>query len=214
MVAYNRIVLAGTLANGAEIWSTSCGFTDPVNGPATDVADLQAWADAVSAALASTLADTTLEDALSGNGAITEVRAYYYPDTGVPAAAVAVTGTNTPGSGAANQPLQSSAVLSLRTGVAGRRYRGRMYWPALAIAPSNFGTYTAATTGGLAEGAADLLAMIAGAAPPVGVFSPVVVSGAADQVTLVTSVAVGNVPDTQRRRRNGLIETYQEFPIP
>lgn len=208
MPGYNKVVLSGTLASGAEIWSTGVAFSS-VEGPVTLQGDCQAWANGIAAGLSAFIAGTTsLESGLSGNGAITETRVYYYPTTDGPATAVGVAAGNTVGTGAGNQPLQSSAVLSLRTGVAGRRTRGRMYWPALAIAPNNFGVYSAATAGAMVSDAVLLLEFLREANPVSSNFYPAVVSKVGNLVTPVTTVSVGNVPDTQRRRRNGLVETY------
>lgn len=123
----------------------------------------------------------------------------------------------TPGSGGTvsfRHPNQVSTVVSLRSGSTfGRANYGRLYLP-----PVN---YTVdATTGKLASGqVSTMLSLTNAMLEAVGgemdsLLQPLrlaIFSAVGTGTTKpVTTVAIGDVLDTQRRRRNGLVETYTE----
>ena len=124
-------------------------------------------------------------------------------------------GSSYSGSGTITNPFQSALVATLQTGRPGRSYRGRMYLPFLTSA-FNAGkiSTTSVTLGARAAAVADLLADTATAASSFPGLQPAVVSKAADAVTSVTSVRVGDIMDTQRRRRDSLVETFGSSTIP
>jgi hypothetical protein len=108
---------------------------------------------------------------------------------------------------------QVSVVLSLLTDAArGRGSRGRIYPPtgAMAMDPDT-GRISSANVTAMANSALTLLNDLANE-PGVDLQSPRVVVaselGTPGPMRNVTSVAVGNVADTQRRRRNALPEAY------
>lgn len=210
MVARNRIVLGGTVADGQEIWSTSVAFGGaPV---VSDPTELQAWADGIALFLGTELIDTGalagLSQLLSDSGAVTSVSVYHYPAAG-PSDAAGMATLNAGGEGSVRCPVQTSVVLSLRTAIPGSRFRGRMYWPAQGAQVTSEGRLGGTlTVSAIATQASALLEAIAAASPGAPSVFPAVHSGVADVITPVTQIAVGNVPDTQRRRRNGLAETY------
>lgn len=125
--------------------------------------------------------------------------------------AEALKGTAQAGTGAAPHPYQTSAVLSLRTPLAGASGRGRLYWPATGLAIDT-------TT--LRMGSSQHLALPAAAKTYLsGIQAAIDVT--LDGVSLVVwsrkgtgstqnvnSIQAGNIFDTQRRRRDQLIETY------
>lgn len=109
-------------------------------------------------------------------------------------------------------PLQIAAVASHRTSQTGRRGRGRMFLAGLnqgavgadGLFSSSWCTGTTAAQVALLEA----LAYTAG----VGLLPhvrPIVTGSPYVNYGLITQVRVGNVPDTQRRRRRSLPETYQ-----
>lgn len=112
---------------------------------------------------------------------------------------------------------QLTVVVSLRTAVArGYGTHGRVYTPA-ACAAATTGLITAGDAGGMATSFKDLIEDINGEAdlalagfPRVGVVSNMGEPGAS---RIVTRVLVGNVIDTQRRRRNSLVEAYSEAVV-
>jgi len=180
---------------------------------------------------------TSDDDAAGVGGAVTVAAAFLFPTgvhrfndtvtvagvriternvtTGVPAAAADASFTYT-GSAAAGSALPSEValVLSQRTALVARR--GRMYLP-----PLTSGVLT--TQGRLATAQRDIWAdafqdycqSLLAAVPSV---TPVVwkrpVGGAGGASAVVTSIDVGDVFDSQRRRRNKLVESRASRVIP
>lgn len=212
MPGYNRVVLSGTLASGAEIWSCGINFGAPGSTLIQTAGDLGTWAAALGPVMTTTLGGT-LGSALSSQGRLTLISTYYYPTTTANAAAVGSFVTSTSGSSTAALPLQTAVVASLRTPFAGRSNRGRFYWPLLGIPVGITGRLSGANTSALATAVATMLNSIAGAAPASSVLEPAVVSAVQDTVTSVTSVDVGDVPDTQRRRSQGLVDARTVVPV-
>lgn len=208
MVERHQVMIDGTLGgSGQERWCVGMHFRAGPEGRVSDPGELQEWAEAIAGWL-STATLPGLKNLLSSSGRITQVRAYYYNDTG-PAQAVgtAILGTPISGTGTAARPPQCAHVFTLVTGLAGRRYRGRFYWPALAGAFDGT-TLKGAPPGTAAAEAALILGTLGTLAASTGVLDPVVYSKVADEVTQVTAVRVGDVIDTQRRRRDNLVEIY------
>jgi len=99
-------------------------------------------------------------------------------------------------------PCQITPVVSLRTALATRAGRGRFYAPSPAVDTQVQGRMGATAQGHLADAAEDMFASLVGDG-----YTPVLYSRTAHTVTEITSLDVGDVLDTQRRRRNKLIET-------
>lgn len=122
----SRFVISGTLTGGEE-FATS--FWSDQNCPTT-----QAQATAAASAVRSTfVADMmpTLLGFLSTTCSYDKVTVYAYP-TGGPLAGFVGESAITGGTGTAtgsSLPLQCACVVTLLTGLPGRRRRGRMYWP-------------------------------------------------------------------------------------
>lgn len=211
MVERAKVNVSGDMCLGAEhfSWGFHVGFGGP--SPVT-AAEVQTWAQA----MADRISDAGSESWLGQQGTDTiykNVSVQYYSGSG-PAtysgAAIinpSVVGTSTP-----NVAPQVCRVISLLTGTAGRRFRGRIYLPARGALTGTDGisvpTAGSLTAFGLLLG--DLVEAWPGDdAPYLGVYS-----AAADVVTPVTQLRQGNVLDTQRRRRDGLNETYSAVPFP
>lgn len=105
-------------------------------------------------------------------------------------------------SAAACLPFQVTPVVSLRSDDASRRGRGRFYVPSLAVDAQDGGRLTPAVQTELATAAAGMLLGLQAAG-----LTPVLLSRDTMATREITSVDVGDVMDTQRRRRNALIET-------
>lgn len=108
-------------------------------------------------------------------------------------------------------PLQVSAVASHRTAQTGRPGRGRMYLPSLNTgAVQTDGLFSSTWTGNTAASHVTLLESLAyDATPPYNTsVRPIVTGGNYTKYGIINSVKVGNVPDTQRRRRRSIPETY------
>lgn len=122
-----------------------------------------------------------------------------------------------PGTAAGNHPPQTCIVASLRTAAPGPRYRGRMYLPLLSgTVSTSTGLYPSADASSIATAVKNELAAVAalsswGAAG----WTPIVASQVAGgSYHAITAVKVGNVFDTQRRRRNKIIESYSTVSYP
>jgi hypothetical protein len=216
MVARNRLVLSGTIADGNEVWSIGFNFAIPDVGSATAPQDVQDWAQAAALEASSWFATGVLSEMLSTAGTFDKVECYGYGPTG-PALAIGEAILTAPevGSGAVNCPSYVSAVASLRTGLFGARYRGRVYLPAMGVAIGANGQYAGTTTGpNISTAVSGLIQDLAAAAPGALAAFPVVYSPTGDLVTAVTSVLVGSVPDVQRRRKDDIQEVYASAPYP
>lgn len=116
------------------------------------------------------------------------------------------------GSGPNNAcPNEVACVVSLRTAVAGRRTRGRMYLPPFStVTLTNQARWLPSVTGAIATAAATMLGSFTSGAET---FDAVVASATGSLLTPVIATAVGDVPDAQRRRRDALIESYATHAV-
>lgn len=205
MPRHHRVVIDGTLAGGAERWSCGIAYTADAITPTS--AELATWAEAILTSLAPTTGQpATLKGYVSSSGSIQRVRTYSYPDVGAPADRQGVSvGAALVGAGSANMPPQCSMVVTLLTGIPGKSTRGRFYWPHVGGTVSNggksslVGQTTATAFSGLLSNWGTLIDGVD--------IRPAVVSEKTGLITPVSTVSVGDVIDTQRRRRDGLVET-------
>lgn len=112
---------------------------------------------------------------------------------------LAQAGTST----AALLPPQNSVVVSWGSVSATRSGRGRMYLPAFTVVALDDGLVLSAAQTKIKAAAQNLLDSFSGA----GV-TPVLLNRVSKATTPITTVRVGNIVDTQRRRRDKLVETY------
>lgn len=212
-MAHYRLSIVGTLGASPEVFSTGCAYV--ATGPPPTQGALNAWADAAMIVMSGSNAGAVwFRGNISVSSYITNVRIYYYPSVGAPATLGAIsTPASASGSGATVHPPQCATVVTLQTGIPGASYRGRMYVPMLAgsIGSGLTRTDLSAST---ATNFASLLEVLGSTASGGLADDPAVVSAAAGAVTPVTSVRIGNVVDTQRRRRDALNETFYSAPIP
>jgi len=105
-------------------------------------------------------------------------------------------------------PPQLSIAVTLRTALATRAGRGRIYLPPFSLSEVSAGRL-GATTQGLVrtavKGMYDTLISDG--------HTPVLYGRTAHTVTPITTLAVGDVYDTQRRRRDSYIESYSSVAI-
>jgi hypothetical protein len=209
MVARNKVVINGTLYTN-EIWTS--GFHVGGDLLATPE-DLQEWATAIGGAITAlgTVGLGSLANLLTNDGQITSVNTYYYPAAG-PALYAGQADLDVPfvGSGNGSLPPQCSAVYTLLTALAGRRYRGRMYWPCLGPVVDTDGTQDEIPQG--TDNIVALMSNICDVAPGEISLYPVVYSAAADVLTAVSSIRADGVIDTQRRRRNAMTASSTTTP--
>lgn len=208
---YNRVVLSG-LIGGVQTWSVGMSFlsTDGTAPGITDFTELENWAQQIGALNSGHILPDNLLTILSTLGNITTVRTEALTAAGVLVEAAESQQTVAFfGSGTVKCPPQSALVASIETGRPGRSYRGRIYWPALA-APlqPNTARLSVDDAASYASDTESLLAAIAAAAPSAATLVPGVASAKLADQTRIASIKVGTVIDTQRRRRDKLVEQY------
>lgn len=201
-----KLVVSGTLAGGTEkfafsIWHSGYNAIGTTGG--IDLALLEA--DAVWQAFI-----TNLLVLMTTGDSITQYDAYYY--TGGVATSHSQLAVTHVGTGAASgAPCQIALVLTLRTALATRSGRGRIYLPTRNIV-------TAGSTGHLSSPAnlntvCDKFRDYCRSVSTGGVVNVVVVSQTHSFVNPVTSISADDVPDTQRRRRNKLVGTVHTATV-
>jgi hypothetical protein len=210
------VSLRGTLPGG-EVWSVNLNGTDLTgSGNPSAYVDLQAFADNIASNLNVTASYGDLKAMLGSGSALTRVRVENrQAKLLVSAAEQAVTGFL--GSGTIVKPLQTSLVFSMRSVQPGASRRGRAYWPFLALpALTGTGRVPTANAGNLATQFVSMLQALSDAAPGAATWRVHVYSVKLDVLTPINSVQVGDVPDTQRRRRDDLVEAYSAavYPVP
>jgi hypothetical protein len=210
-----KVTIKGTFLSG-EVWSINptfgfgdFGTIDP------SVPEMNAAAAAINAVNPG----TTMRTLLSASGSIAGCRIEARTLAGgLQAVAENNRVSPLPGDTQAVMPPQTSVVVSLRTDTAGGRGRGRLYWPALGalITTSTLRWSETQRTAFLTEAKTYLSAMATALNTAFGEDTavPVVWSRAAQARPYVTSIQLGNVLDTQRRRRDGMVESYVSTPYP
>lgn len=216
MVARNRVVVSGSLAGGIEQWSAGLTYGGQIAGGLVDTpGELTVWADAIMDYFRTGSPGVVLRTFMSEAVSIDSVSTYLYPPSGPATFAGQSTGEAVQGTtNTSYLPPQCAVTTTLLTGISGRSYRGRSYWPLLALTIGPELTLNASQTADIAQYFAaffDYITEVAPAedAPTLGVYSPTL-----NQVTTVTSIAVGSVIDTQRRRREGFNEVYANSVYP
>lgn len=216
-MTYYRVSIQGTLGS-VEKWSVNPCFATSFPGTPS-VPDLQAAADAIAAVPV----PTALAAAKSSSAPVTKIRVEARSDTHVLelAAEAAFTGTQT-GGGAPTSPPQTSVVLSLRTDTPGASGRGRLYWPGLGLpvgtpslripATNRDAVVAGAVT--YLRGVQDALKAGVSPTPSAATFQLAIFSKTRGTHSRVNRIMVGDVFDTQRRRRDALPENYITATFP
>lgn len=189
----SKVVVHATTDSSAEIaeWGFWIGYTptSPTNANDSAAAIASAFQAHYGAIKALMSTDSTYD----------EIRLYGYPTGGPTATYVgAAPVTGGAGSGSGSGPLQQAMVMTLRTGLAGRSHRGRMYLPAFGLNLSGH-IFASTPTSDAVEAVAAFLSAVNDAFPG----GPVcVVSQTLSTATAVTSVDADYRADVQRRRAN------------
>lgn len=215
MVQHNKVIVNGSFGGGDEVWSIGINFCGAGNVPGnliTGQEDLNAWAAAIHDTIDDDL--SLVRNLLSVNGGFSSTVTQYYNaenellTQSVPAANYIA------GLGAPNCPLQTAVCVSLLTGRPGASYRGRVYLPGPGAAiDADFRLTTPTDPGDLAEQFAEWLGIIQEKSQLYGDAVACVFSPTRDVLTPVSTIRVGDVADTQRRRRDNLTENYSTVPI-
>jgi hypothetical protein len=208
-----KVTIFGTSFQGTEIWSTGFHMGDPTGdslpptelGAAYIAAQWKIFFQTANSAISNKWFTTGVKLATIGTDGKTvgnEV-AYHYEATPYS------------GAGSTHFPAQCALVATLTTAVPrGLASKGRMYLPGVAAAITDAGKLSNTVSGAVAtnlktffdsvnasiDATGSVITASPGSKPPLvgaGVFRP------------VTGVRVGDVIDTQRRRRNQLVEIYE-----
>lgn len=108
-------------------------------------------------------------------------------------------------------PPQNSAVVSLRTLQIGAAGRGRMFLPSMTSAALSGAKIATTPQSDLADAAQTFMQDLEVSLAPFVV--PIVTGGNYTKYARVKGIRVGNVMDTQRRRRNKIAEVYAERTV-
>lgn len=123
--------------------------------------------------------------------------------------------TGATGSGVS--PLQIAMVASHRTAQIGRKGRGRMFIPAVnpnQLEPTTTHFSAPRVTAAVTAQQALLQALTWSSPSPLAAHTHTIVTGAPFvSYAKINTVRIGDVPDTQRRRRRSMVETYSDLPI-
>lgn len=224
--ALKRVTFSGTSFNGAEIWSTGLF----VGSSSADCSNpTQAFADACRTAwtaffqnadshIGNSWKTDNVKVAQIGTDGKTSLSNVVYAPYGTAIAGI---------DGGPVYPPQIALVASLENaGARGLAAKGRMYLPGIASGLGGDGRITTSHSLGIANAMKALIDQINDACPPGeevilasqgrrtkgpdGKYTPV--PGTA-VTAAVNRVRVGSVLDTQRRRRNQLVEVYQTATI-
>jgi hypothetical protein len=214
-MSYVRVSILGTLGT-SEVWSVN-----PVFDPSGEIegATNQAALDAAALAIANLTMPSGIITKLSTAAKRTGCRLEVRSDTNDALLALSnqASTSATAGSTAPLMPFQSALVTSLRTDTPGAHGRGRIYWPCIAANLGTDGKVPAAdVTQFLTDMKTYLLSIrsaLAASFPTIG-FDLAVRSKTTHSTPHVTRIQVGNVVDTQRRRRDHLPESYSGVAFP
>lgn len=221
-MSYWRVIYKGSLGT-VETWSTSIAMgIVGISPDSPDQATTDAMAAAVRTATTAANINSDLRAALGAGGSIDIVRVERRAeDESVLNVAESLLGASLGGTTANTKTPQDAVVFSLRTSTPGPRGRGRMYWPALGALVSSSFSLATPTPALLAAGAKVWIASIKTAMDGVyiGAASALRVAPSVRSVTDhtcrdITSIQVGSILDTQRRRRDILPESYATVTYP
>lgn len=214
-MSYVRVSVLGN-TTGGEVWSINPVF-DPSGEFPGGVS--QTALDAAAAAIAALDPGTQNKIGMSTLMQITGARLEVRDDATDALIGLSIATLVTPiaGTGAPRTPPQTAAVFSLRTNTPGGSGRGRLYWPAVGNQITTTGRFQ---TGDLAVQLTQMKnylsqmdSALQTAFPTIG-FDLAVRSRATKTTPHVVRMQIGDVADSQRRRRDNLPESYQSTTIP
>lgn len=206
MADYVRVSIQGSMP-GSEKWSINPVYSLPGGAGGITQTELNTLLEAIN----DLVVPTNIRVAMNANTAVTGARLEVRNTSGaLLMVAEGLRDATQSGTGSLAHPYQTSIVCSLRTNTPGGRGRGRLYWPAtgqaisgttLRIADTNQATLLDGFTSYLAAINAEVQAF--DAESWLSVYSPT-----NNALSQVLRLQVGDVVDTQRRRRDALPESY------
>lgn len=221
-MAYSRVIVQGTFGGG-EVWSVGVAysyFASAFSGFS------QAQCESIITRLITNIPAATwpasLRTLVSGSGLIVGWRVETrQEDEKISAVAENAYGTPIGGTGGASKTPQDAIVISLRTTTPGARGRGRVYWPAIGASLDASFKLTSPTSTAITNDAKTLFKLIGdqlnaelAANSIVATVELAVRSQTLHECNPVVRLQVGNVLDTQRRRRDALVEAYATTSYP
>lgn len=198
-----------------ESWTFGTRFCTAITGsPVVASPELQAIAERLAELNSNKFLPDFFLSMISAALHVRGVRVEYIGNDGkLAAAGEELYGTPVPGTGTANRTIQTAVVVSLNRGAQfGRSGRGRVYIPSLAAPAMNgttlriLGTGNADVTTTFNQYQADIRAVIDDVTNFGDGWKTCVYSPTKNQLRLVENVSTGDVFDTQRRRRDRLVE--------
>jgi hypothetical protein len=210
--AFIRLSILGT-APGGEVWSINPTFNLLADEVVT-YADAAAIATAVNALTVPNQLRGLMATSSAVSGCRVEARRL---DGSLESQAQSNRATPSPGLGSQVHPPQSSLVFSLRSGFPGASGRGRCYWPATGVTMTGTTlrvdpTSMAGTLSAFVTYMGDLKGAINSVLGSTCVLS--VWSRKTSELYAINRVILGDVVDTQRRRRDNLPESYLSADLP
>nr|CRY96159.1 hypothetical protein [uncultured prokaryote] len=205
--AFAKLVIGGVI-DTVQSWSV--GISCVANTTPSD-ADLDAWLTDVYP-LVSTWAGAANSFKAINKAACTinTLNAYGYSELGTTAASSAEYRYGTPIAGTNSTGLSSQLALvaTFKTLRPGRHNTGRIYVPCTALVQGPANRVVTGTAQGLATATAGLLTALTGTIiNSTETAAPIVPNSGAGPSQVITSVYVGDIVDTQRRRRDKYVET-------
>lgn len=213
-----KVTLSGTMFGGQEIWSTGffMGF-EGQDAPAiteTGVSDISAAWETFFKANTSEISNKysytmcKVQMLATDGKAVADSAVYYSPQTAVVGA-----------SASQALPPQIALVATLANSLPrGLATKGRMFLPGVNATIGADGHINSTTVGNIATNLQTFFGAIMNDADTPGRAVLASTGNALQlrpgQIRNVTQVRVGNVYDTQRRRRNALMEAYTTKPVP
>lgn len=187
----SRAVIGGTVTDESEIFEFGFWLDEaPDNQDDADALAQDVWNSFILEAAPG------LDPLIKNDSNFTSCKVYCYPDGG-PSASLIGTATAAPegGTGAGSLPLQACLVVTLLTGAAGRRNRGRMYLPANGTPLAANHEFGSGQVDAAVDGIHDWFAGLVAAS-----HTPIVLSQVAGTHRPVTTVRGDSKVDIQRRR--------------
>jgi hypothetical protein len=214
-MSYVRVGILGS-TTGGEVWSINPVFDPTGEFPGgVDQTALDQAAGQIAAITPGAILLGYLSTALAVTGARVEVR----DDATDALIAISVATRATPlaGTGTARMPPQAAMVFSLRTNTPGASGRGRLYWPVLGASlgsNARFGPTDMSGAPGAMKSYLNSMRSILATNFPLITFDTAVRSKVTHTTPHVVRLQVGDVVDTQRRRRDNLPEAYTTTTLP
>lgn len=221
-MSYLRVIALGSLGN-SEVWS--CGLSYryfELFGSSMTQTMLESLVQRLIANITTSTIGARFRTAMSGSASVVGWRVEQHEENeSISAVAQNNYGTAIVGTGTATKTPQDSVVISLRTDTPGATGRGRIYWPALGATLSASYKLTTPAPVDLIADAKALFKLIGDqinaelAANSYAVTVELAVRSPTNHVSRkVTRLQIGDVLDTQRRRRDKIAEAYASTTYP